>query len=292
MKKVLLFVGLVLIFSTDIVYASTCYRNHSHSGSSCSRYIVGRDSAQTEQKFANCDEHYLLTETTTNFYSDGTRRTYYKYSVLDEKGNVVIDNCTNVEHVVSEDGKHYLLLRKNKQYGIYDGSGKRLSVRPYTFIKDIDDGRLLVKFNKHYGVIDLNENVVVPIKYKYFEQVGKDLYLTKLNGYYGLISGSNQIFVKNEYDKIKPLYDTFVLKKCGKFGLADINGNLILDAKNDKIENLGEFIVVKHEGIYKVYDSSGKLYSNKGFLKVRLKRNVLEGKYSDNDWQLIIQEVL
>ena len=147
----------------------------------------------------------------------------------------------------------------------------------------------MAKFDKYYGVIDLQENTIVPIKYKSFKKVGVNLYLTNLNGYYGILDHNNTILVKNDYDKIEPLFDTFLLKKQWKYGLLDINAKLILEPIYDSIKSLGEYIIVKNNGLYSVLDSSGKQLSSSKYKSIKLKRNVLYAKTIENKWISLIE---
>ena len=124
--------------------------------------------------------------------------------------------------------------------------------------------------------------------FKKLLKVSPNLYLTKLTGYYGLMNIRCEVLIKNEYEKIRPLYDTFVLKKYGKYGLVDINGKVILDAENDKIKKLGEYILVKKDGLYQVYSANGDLLSDKFYKKVRIERNVLQGKVKGEDFEPVV----
>ena len=189
-------------------------------------YLVRSDYSENETSFHNCKEHYLVTKTTINYYSNGTRRVINSHSVYNIDGTVLIPDCSDIKHSIYEN-KHYFLVRQGGKYQIMDSSGILLSKRKYTKMKEISPNRLLVRVDKKYGIIDLNENKIVPIKYKSFEPISQDLFMTKLNGYYGMIDSSNNIILRNEYDKIKRVYDTYILKREGNFGLADMNGNII-----------------------------------------------------------------
>ena len=261
------------------------YYRHYH-GSSCSScvYLLRSDYREDESRFANCDNHYLLTKTTVNYYSNGTKRTYYTHTIFNNDGTVLIDDCYSVKHTIYED-KHYFLVRKGKFYQIMASDGKIIASREYKSMQELEPNKILVKSNKLYGIIDLGENIIVPIKYKSFESIGHNLFLTDLNGYYGIIDSSNNIVLKNKYDKIKPLFDTYLLKYDGKKGLCDKFGNLILEADNDSIKKFGEYILVKKDKLYSIYDTNGKRISDKYYKKVDLERNTLKVLPIDGDWQ-------
>ncbi len=289
MKKITLILAFVLLYNYQLPTEARCnhsYHSHHstcHSSSGRSHvYLVKKDQTQETAKFPNCDKHLLQTNTTINYYSDGTRRVYRVYSVLNTDGSVLESGLSDAKHTIYND-KHYLFLRKNKKYKIYDDNGKVLSIRDYTFMEEIAPNRLLITCNKKQGIINLEEKIIVPIKYKSIKKVGKDLFITKLNGYWGMLNSNNNILIKNEYDKIKQVNEAFLLKKHGKYGLADFNGKILYEAKYDKIKPLGEHFLIKQDKKYGVLDSYGKEISKITHKKIRLKRNVLEFR-QNNKW--------
>lgn len=278
MKKfVVCFILGLILTSNTAVEAHYC---HSH------YYVTYKDYFQEELNFVNCDKHYAVKETTVYYYSNGTRRSYVTSTIFNQDGSVLISGCSDLKHYV-HNKKHYFTFYQNKKYQIIDEYGNYISLNNYKLMRDIAPNRLLVKLDKKYGIIDLNNNVITPIKYTSIEQVGPDLFLTKLNGYYGLLDASNNILIKNEHDKIKPLYETYLLKKYDKYGLADKNGNIILQTEYDDIEKLGEYILIKKDNKYGVLDSSGNVIAKPVYKKIRLERNNLEGKLAGNCWQNI-----
>ena len=285
MKRFCLFAFLFLMLLVPNSANARCHGYYHYYSSPA--YVVRSDYFENEQSFTDCESHYLLTRTTVNFYSNGMRRTYYSYNVYNNDGTLLLADCSDVQHII-QNKQHYFLFRKNGKYFIANSKGDVFAKRNYTRMSIISKNKILVRVDKKYGIIDLQENVIVPIKYKFFENIGENLYLTKLNGYYGLMNSQGEILLKNEYEKIKPLYDTFVTKKYGKYGLVDINGNLILPAENDKIKKLAEYIVVEKDNLYKVFSSLGDLLSDKEYKKIRLERNTLEGKVKGGKFEPII----
>ena len=71
-------------------------------------YLVRSDDFQEEQSFKDCLEHTLLINGTTNYYSNGTRRTYYSYTILNKDKTPLIENCSNIQHI-TYNKKHYFL---------------------------------------------------------------------------------------------------------------------------------------------------------------------------------------
>lgn len=297
MKKNILCIVLTFIFISSLqVSAKTnppprpphgYYHPHY---SSSSNYIVRSDYMRDEHSFVDCDKHSLIKETTINYYSNGNKFAYSNYTILSSDGSILESDCSDVKHIIFEN-KHYIIFKKGKYYKIMDGDGKTISNRNYSSLSELSKNRLLAKIDKKYGVIDLNEKVIVPIKFKSFEKVSNDLYLTNLNGYYGIQDVENNVLIKNEYDKIIPLYDTYILKRIGKYGLVDINGKIILDSDHDCIKALGEYILVEKDNKYGLLSSSCEPLTKLIYKKIKLKRNILYAKTQENLWIKILEEI-
>ena len=161
MKKIVA-LFLITIMGSNILPATahTCrhYSHRTHS-SSQSVYLIKKEQSEETTNFSNCDEHSLVTKTTINYYSDGTRRIFKSYKVLNKNGVEIITNCTNIHHIIY-DKKHYFIAKQNKRYKIFDNNGKIISIREYTFMEELDTNRFLVRCNKKYGIINLEENLI------------------------------------------------------------------------------------------------------------------------------------
>ena len=298
MKKFIICLILCFIVSSNGLaqaspHTSSCRNGHYHnnhhyrnSSSSSHVYLVRKEFDEREEKFANCDKHVLLTETTTNYYSDGTKRIYKYYTVFNADGTTLISSATDIKHLIYKDN-HYFLIRKNKNYKIVNDNGIEISHKKYTSITEIAPNKLLVKYEKKYGIIDLTEKIIVPIKYKKFEDIGNNLYLTNLNGYFGMMDISNNILIKNEYDNIKPIHNSFLLKKYGKYGLVNSFGKIILPAEYDKIKKLGEYIIVKKDKYFGILDADANWIDETKYKKIKLDRNILYGQLNNKTWQVI-----
>ena len=183
MKKILVILALALFFTTTISEAksnsktsrSNYHHNHSSSSSS-SNYIIKSDYIRDEHNFANCEEHSVIKETTVNYYSNGNKRAFSYYTILNNDKTVLESDCTDVKHTIYEN-KHYIIYKKGKYYRIIDGVGNVISMRNYTKLQELSTNRFLAKIDKKYGIIDLKEKVIVPIKYKSIEQVQKNFFI-------------------------------------------------------------------------------------------------------------------
>lgn len=274
MKKSVLYL-ILAIFCTTMSVQAHCHGSHN--------YVTHTNYFQEGHRFANCNRHSLLNETTVYYYANGSRNSYTTSTIFNQDGSILESGCYNVKHLIYNN-KHYFTFYKNKKYQILDENGNYLSVKNYKFMKEVAPNKLLVKLDKKYGIIDLKENVVTPIKYKKFEQVGLNLFITQLNGYYGMCDNSNNILINNENDSIKQLYETYLIKKMGKYGLADKNGKIILPVEYDKIKKLGEYILTEKNNKYGVLDSTGTIIAEPIYKDIRLNRNSLEGKLPKGSW--------
>ena len=260
------------------------YHTHYSSCNNCV-YVIRSDNYQTQEKFQNCDRHSLLIDTTINYYSNGSRRSFNTYTVLDEEGRAIISNCYDIKHITNKN-EHYFLAKIGKYYKIIDENGAKYALRKYTKMSEIATNRVLVMVDKKYGIIDIKENIIVPIKYKEFEQISPDLFITKLNGYYGIIDSSNNSILFNEYDKIKPLYDTYIIEKEGKYGLISNTGKILFEANYDNIKKLGEYILIKKDKNYGILNAQGEALSEIKYKKIKIKRNKIQVKLNKN-WEAL-----
>ena len=282
MKRCVLILCTILSISTTTAYSQPhhhpYWHHYRHSGCASSYvYLVRSDYSENESNFKNCNAHYLLTKTTVNYYSNGSRRTYSYHTIFNTDGSIVIEDCTSVHHV-HYNNQHFFLVRKNNSYKVITSTGQQLTTKNYKEMVELSPNRLLVLADRKYGIIDLYENTIIPLKYKSFNKISNDIYITKLNGYYGMINKDFSLIQANEYDKISPLYDTYLLKQNGKFGLADLQGNILLEPTNDKITKLGEYILVKKDKNFRIYERNGKAINNTEYSKIKLSRNTLIGK--------------
>ena len=292
MKKILMCVCLVFIFGTCAIAKgshspsghnchSNCHHNHPHhtSGSSSSEhvYLTNTEHNTYEQKFPNCKDHYAITETVTNYYSNGTKNVFSSSTIYNSDGSVLETDCLNVEHLIFDDKHYFIINKKGRGYRIIDDSANVLTTRKYTKMTSLGSGKILVRSDKKYGVIDLFERTVIPIKYQQMDNITKDIFLTKLNGYYGIIDVNDNILIKNDCDKIKIVNDVLIIKRYDKYGLASRDGEIIYDIKYNKIKKFGEYILIKQDKKFGIYNPETKESSQIKYKKIKLERNVLKG---------------
>lgn len=262
------------------------YRHYGYAHCSNHIYLIKSDYNETETSFANCDSHFLRSKTTTNYYSNGTKRSFTDYTILNEKGETIIENCAFVKHLHHKKA-HYFIIQKGKYFYIINSKGDTISTKNYRSIYELATNRFLVKLEKLYGIIDIKENTIVPTIYTQLKPLSAKTFLTKLNGYYGILDINGNIILKNKYDKISPLQDVLLVKYKKNYGLYTKNGELIVDITNDNIKELGNYIIVKKDKLYKIYNTKGELLTNETYKKVKLERNTLKVYTRDKTWKYL-----
>lgn len=265
-------------------YNHPYYNNSSHSESV---YLTHSEYKVVNQKFQDCDEHYLEIETTTNSYSDGTRRVFYNMTVYNADGSVLIDNCRNVEHTLYNNIHYFIVRQQRGGYRIIDGKGNITTNRDYSYLEELEPNRIMAKYDKRYGVIDLNEKTIIPIKYQKFQKYGDRNFISKLNGYWGLVDIDNTELIKHDCDKITPLYDTLIIKRYKKYGLANRNGYIFLEPVYDNIKKYKEYILIKKDDKYGLLDFEGKKISEIVYKKIKLDHNTVKGQFNSGKWVVI-----
>ena len=96
MKKIYILLLALILMTPITVYAYPCYRHHYYYSG---YYVVGTDFRQTEHQFKDCNNHYMVSDTTTYYYSNGTRRanTYYTvYKIISVNTCVFFSKTYNI----------------------------------------------------------------------------------------------------------------------------------------------------------------------------------------------------
>ena len=118
------------------------HSNHSSSSSSEHVYLVKQDYKKTEQKFPNCNKHYMEVETRTYYYSDGTVRAINNVTLYNSDGTVLVSDCTRINHILYNNS-HYFIVCKNGCY-LMDSEGNIKSID----FNSSEVNNLLVKASK------------------------------------------------------------------------------------------------------------------------------------------------
>ncbi|MCQ2739213.1 MAG: WG repeat-containing protein [bacterium] len=296
MKKfVILFI--TLMFSTCNIVLSAHHSTHSHNhnhnhysySTSQSKIPVGEDNSEETAIFGGCKEHSLKTYTKILYYSDGSRYTIRRYSILNKDDEILADKLSYVKHQITTSGKHYFIIKspeyEKSKYVIIDGSGNRKTSNFYEKYELLGNNRIIVRQDKKWGIVDYDENIIADIKYNFFKPYG-NLLINKYNGYYGVIDYNGKVILKNQYDKITKIGNIFVIKNVSMYGILNMQGNLINQFSIDHIKKDGDFFKVKIGNKYGILDLSGNIVAPIQYKKVRIERNNPE-VYENHEWKKV-----
>ena len=123
MKKI--FIILALLLTVNSVQAHPRHYNYGYGYSGCSNcvYLLKSDFYQKTQTLPDCEDHSILIDTTINYYSNGAKRTYSTYSVVDnKKETIILSDYLDIKHVLVNN-KHYFLAKNGREYKILNGKG-------------------------------------------------------------------------------------------------------------------------------------------------------------------------
>jgi len=199
--------------------------------------VINKDITVKETNFSNCLEHFLIQETATTYYSDGTSKSDSIYSVTDYNGIPIASNCLSIKHFIYNN-VHYLLLReavsKYKIINAADGESNFDII--YSDLSVISDNRLLAKLDGKYGIINFDNEEILPITYQSIKKLNVRLYRIKQNGCFGIVKADGTVVLPANNDKISALGEYYRFKKNDKFGVVDRYGNIIAPAIYKKVK--------------------------------------------------------
>lgn len=180
------------------------------------------------------------------------------YKIIDENGNVVIDNnYTYIEEI----NNNYYIVGNNNKNGIIDLTGKAVVDLKYNSIFKIDGTDLLqanISEKNTISLIDKNMKILVTMdnanieikdnytriysetENRYFNDSGKELsakevfpnnglYAKQINEKWGFVDSNGDLKIQNEYDMVTEFneYGFAGIKKDGKWGSINLKGEIV-----------------------------------------------------------------
>lgn len=220
-----------------------------------------------------------------------------EFFLLDLNGNQ-IENQEILSKIPTQDGKHYIVSDFNEIYKIIDENGNVVIDNNYTYIEEVDNNYFIVGNNNKNGIIDLTGKAVVDLKYnsifriegtdllqanisatdtislidkkmkvlvtmdnakieiedsytrvysetenRYFNDSGKELaakelfpnsglYAKQINEKWGFVDSNGELKVQNEYDMVTEFneYGFAGIKKDGKWGVINLKGEIVQES--------------------------------------------------------------
>lgn len=148
-----------------------------------------------------------------------------KWAIYDEKQEKLKSDFSYDEIKQKfENENTYLIVSKNKKYGIIDQNNKTIVNFNYDHLsfdllntyKD-DKQTVVAKKNGKYGLIDFSGKEVIPFSYADLQRIsGDDLFKAKLGKNYILINSQNTVLNKGPFDDISNFEDEKALSFSGQ----------------------------------------------------------------------------
>ena len=192
------------------------------------------------------------------------------------------------------DGKYYITIDRNNNYGVLDSNKNILISGEYSYIEYAFDKYFIVIQNELSGVLDENSNAVIPLQYNVIQKINGTNIIQTINSETNtseiynknlkkVITQANaHIFIKDNYIEVandndiqytdldgnlkeaKDLFTNntiFAKQQNGKWGYVDKDGNTVVDFKYDLTTNINEygFGAVKQDGKWGVINSNGQI---------------------------------
>lgn len=248
------------------------------------------------EKFEGCNLHKQEVKTTTEYYSDRTKKEYYSYSLLNPDGTVALSNCGSIQHYIHS-GVHYLIVGGNRLlWGT--NTGYRFSNHKYSSLRALyDQSAIIAKINGKTGLIDVNENSIIPYVYDSLIDAKDGTLSAVLNKKHGILSARNgSVVVPIIYDKFKYVSDNVILAQKGYYyGIIARDGRVIIPVECDKIKSIKLFspvYSVQKGGLYGIADKYGRVLADIKYKKVKQKDDSLYVSLDGKNWELLDAEII
>lgn len=168
-----------------------------------------------------------------------------KYGMIDEKGNIILENKYNKIFHIKE---NIYAIQNEKTFGLVNGDGKNLTEEQYESIGEISEKSIPIKKDGKYGLINLEGKIIVPAMY---EEIGKPqnnmtIVLDSKELKYGVINLKNEYVIKPNYLYIKQRNNNYFIygNENGEEGILYKNGDELLETKYQNITLIGENIAI------------------------------------------------
>lgn len=239
------FIVLLIILFTIIANFTTQAFAHNSSKCNChcknhyshypSNYIISEVTNISYLQLNNCDKHQIEKQTTITYYSNSSPTTIHRYAAYDDYGNMIIDNCISIEHVVYKNKCFFIIkfydnkiFSLNSKAAIISDNNNFEINKKYNLLIKTYDNRYIAKLDGKYGLIDIEENQIAPFMYDAIDKLCVGLYKTKINGMYGVMDSNGKIILNCQYDTVKKLGSNhYQIKQNKKWGILSNDGKII-----------------------------------------------------------------
>ena len=253
------------------------------------------------------------------------------YINAEQNGELLVFNATGtiqdsngyISMLPVSDGKYYITIDRNNNYGVLDSNRNILISGDYSYIEYAFDKYFIVIQNGLSGVLDETSNAVIPLQYNVVQKINgtnivqtinsetntSEIYnknlekvITQVNAHiyikdnYIEVASDNDIQYTDLDGNLKEAKDIFTnntifaKQQDGKWGYVDKDGNTVVDFKYDLTTNINEygFGAIKLDGKWGVINSSGQIIKEPTYELTDIEPNFI-GEYYEvsNIYQIL-----
>ena len=253
------------------------------------------------------------------------------YINAEQNGELLVFNATGtiqdsngyISMLPVADGKYYITIDRNNNYGVLDSNRNILISGDYSYIEYAFDKYFIVIQNGFSGVLDETSNAVIPLQYNVVQKINgtnivqtinsetntSEIYnknlekvITQVNAHiyikdnYIEVASDNDIQYTDLDGNLKEAKDIFTnntifaKQQDGKWGYVDKDGNTVVDFKYDLTTNINEygFGAIKLDGKWGVINSSGQIIKEPTYELTDIEPNFI-GEYYEvsNIYQIL-----
>ena len=253
------------------------------------------------------------------------------YINAEQNGELLVFNATGtiqdsngyISMLPVADGKYYITIDRNNNYGVLDSNRNILISGDYSYIEYAFDKYFIVIQNGLSGVLDETSNAVIPLQYNVVQKINgtnivqtinsetntSEIYnknlekvITQVNAHiyikdnYIEVASDNDIQYTDLDGNLKEAKDIFTnntifaKQQDGKWGYVDKDGNTVVDFKYDLTTNINEygFGAIKLDGKWGVINSSGQIIKEPTYELTDIEPNFI-GEYYEvsNIYQIL-----
>lgn len=196
---------------------------------------------------------------------------YYKvrsgnrWGLIDDNGNDILE--TDYSKIITLDHLNKFIVKKNGQYGLFDGKKFLLAVE-YDKLYNIPNRSklLVIAKDEKEGLVNEFGKIIHPPEFDKIERFKCGVLKIVNNQKYGLYFPETNNFILPEYEDIVETEDCklFKAKINNKWGVINNEGKFEMESKYDEIEHFNRFGIafIKENNQWSVVNKEGDIIAN------------------------------
>ncbi len=215
-------------------------------------------------------------------FSDDWVTLHYLYAKKDSLWAIITEDGTNITDFLYQElyyfNKKAFIAKKNNKWGILDTYGKPKSKFDIDNIskKIIDNKYILLIKNKSYGLIDDNANIILEPQYQQITKLDRrsnnTLIKVKKNNKWGLIDLDRRYLLKTNSDIEKAKKSLLDSHGGEQSAIINVKGEMLLNPDYDEMEvikiGLKLFLKVKKDELWKLYDIANRQFVGEEYISI------------------------